>query len=144
MLITRDDVLTAIDKEPLTVRSWVEAFSEPSTGQCSVCAVGAVLRNQGLSDMDIPEVAVKVTRGIFNCEDGSVPRLLKDGLYLSALSVQWERMVDAVKPSEWFMFKANDLEKLKPKLRAWVLKHLPDGPIYIGDATPNDMELVPS
>jgi len=91
--------------------------------------VGAVLRQKGLSDEAIPLAALTATRGVCQPYE-SIPALLRDGLYMSALSVKWERLVDQETPSEWMDLKPRHLEKLKPQLIAWVMEHLPAGEIY--------------
>lgn len=127
MIITRDDVLKAIKEEPLIARYWVQPRQQ---GPCAVCAVGAVLRNAGLTDTQINLAAATVTQHMFASDDGSIPAELSTRNYMGALSMQWERLVDAAVPSLWMDIDAHHLEKLKPKLVQWVLENLPDGVVY--------------
>lgn len=139
MKITRDDVLRAIEQEPLMPDSWVQNIHIDG---CPVCAVGAVLREKGLENMDIGIVARRVTRGQFIPSASSLPRQLAEGNYLGALSMQFERMCE-VAPKDVFIKLENALfgeyleihpgyvqEIVKPKLIEWVKEHLPDGVIY--------------
>lgn len=51
MKITRAEVLKALKTEPVLEQgSWVAVDGLPEVGKCSVCAVGAVLRQAGLTN----------------------------------------------------------------------------------------------
>lgn len=131
MKITRDDVIKAIDTESLVPNQWVEGLTNPA---CRVCAVGAVLRNAGLDNGDIVKQAEVVTRGQYAPSYGSLPKILKDGNYMGALSIQFERLcvqaplevrdVDGEILS-WYLDRV-----VKQSLRSWVLSKFPEGVIY--------------
>lgn len=86
-IITRRQVLQAIESEPLRFGSWIddESLDDP---KCSVCVVGGTLRRAGI----VPE-KIGLIAGI-NCiyaVNGSlVAEALADKRYLDALSCYFE------------------------------------------------------
>lgn len=125
MIITRDDVLYALATEPLTYGVFASDFDDDT---CTVCAVGATLRKVGIPTDEIHGLGYRVTRRICAASDASVPRLLSDGLYMSALSVEWERRCEI----QW---DANDCEPLsfdqidaiRGEMIVWVANNFPSG-----------------
>jgi hypothetical protein len=108
--ISRRDILTAIRNEPLNTGSFVNPKGVGPDGvegglgsvedkNCTVCAVGAVLRKAGLSNREIEEFGealgdlgpITPTRyEIYSDVKGGLKELLKEKKYLHALSVKFE------------------------------------------------------
>ena len=133
MRISRDDILQAIDKERLIAEDWVGY--DIDRPDCPVCAVGAVLRGAGLENQEIMDRAGAITGGAFIASK-SLPAALGAGNWLGALSIKWERMCEAAKPSEWWTWEPKRLEAFKPALKEWVLQTLPEGVIYDDEQLP--------
>lgn len=85
--ITKKEILKALETEPLEQGHWVALEGLPTVGTCRVCAVGAVLRHCGLTNVEISEYAGQVVRA------QSIDRnlTLEDGDWVSALSDIFER-----------------------------------------------------
>lgn len=122
MRITRKDVLDAIEREPLMGGDWVGYAMD---GQCPVCAVGAVLRGQGVADCDIPARALEITKGVC-CSDNNLVIAMVDGNWLSALSIKWERLLEVNKPSPWWCWSPKDTARFKGELKNFVLANFPE------------------
>jgi hypothetical protein len=101
--VTRKEILQAIRYEPLAAGNWIRTDSkDPAT--CEVCAVGGVLRRAaGLSPYDIEDFGYQLLElsdcifdrensPTFNSAAAFAKALVKDGLYLNALSVYFESL----------------------------------------------------
>lgn len=124
--LTRQNVLDAIEFEPLKSGTWVFIDEDNPNSNCNVCAVGGVLRRAGLPNKDIKNFGlelcnkgkVAVSDDDFYDEDDvedQTEEALEQGHYLRALSIQFEYMSDVYK-----------LEKVREKLKQWVLENIPE------------------
>lgn len=103
--ISRDKICEAIAKEPATrlqAGSWIHFSTRYDRGpakvkskNCSVCAVGAVMRNALLNrDQDayaVTSASLAAVKGAPCDGDTSPVQLAKRGRYMNALSVFFER-----------------------------------------------------
>lgn len=89
MLITKEEVIEALQKEQLAAGDWIEYWSRPD---CHVCAVGAVLRKKGIPNSRISREAVRVTNEDSVCV-ASTQEALDAGHWLTALSRFFEQMI---------------------------------------------------
>jgi len=126
MKITRSDVLRAIAKEPLKPGAYVRSDGK-DPGDCSVCAVGAVLRYKGLHNDRLQSAGDYVTQGkaVIDFAPGrswhtTVETELEKKNYLGALSCFYEKIA----PSR---------SRIRDRLRKWVQENLPTGVIYDGE-----------
>ncbi len=88
--ITKDDILDALEDEPLKAGSWL------SEDGCRACAVGSVLRGK------LPALAEEQLAGPYYLLDALAGRLTGNcytaeniapiGNWLSALSIRWESL----------------------------------------------------
>lgn len=129
LTITRDDLLTAIDRESLVACSWVHRTD------CRYCAIGAVLKRQNIHPSRIASVAEKLTQGLCN-DDDNLPQRLAEQNWLAATSIKFEQL--AFKMAGSFnttpdLLVAEQLDELKPALKLWILDNLPVGTLYSGD-----------
>lgn len=121
MKITRRQVINALRTEPLTHGTWVyqDGFNGPSKEtECPVCAVGAVLRKAGLSNYEIDQAGNALMDNGSVTSDTAVADYLANGLYLNALSCEFEsRRIHgkALKATKAF----------RERLITWVKKNLP-------------------
>lgn len=102
--VTKKEILEAIKKEPLKAGSWVKMddFGDPVKDKnCTVCAIGAVLRRAKYSNqqawefggclMNSDAVAPLDEECVdLGVEKNLVERLLSEKKYLHALSVRFE------------------------------------------------------
>lgn len=109
MKITKREVLKAIRTEPLKPGFWMHA-DKRYFKNCSVCAVGAVLRNRIEVKSVYPTMLVDVfNRKVCNIMDsessnytvslgvGELDNILNQGLYLTALSNKFEALAEKYK-----------------------------------------------
>lgn len=68
MKITKQQVLKALETEPLKRGQWVDRAYLNYIGDCNVCAVGAVLRQAGLTNREI-YLSVRAQSIRSGCED---------------------------------------------------------------------------
>lgn len=126
MKLTRQNVLDAIEHEPLKSGAWIETNSDvDQKNNCSVCAVGGTLRRAGMVNSSIENFGYKLQQKgkvslSSNFYDGDdvedqTEEALEQGHYLRALSIQFEYMSDVYK-----------LEKVREKLKQWVLENIPE------------------
>lgn len=98
MKIARKDVLKAIRTEKLRAGSFISGRIRADgklveDSRCKVCAVGAVLRQAGIPSEDIDNQAYNVLTLESDWDDnGDEFKQLKDGNYLAALSVKFEKL----------------------------------------------------
>lgn len=139
MIITKSDVLKALESERLSPGRWVN-YEDPS---CPVCAVGAVLRGQGLDDEAVEDSAAFVCQMKYCPSDGSIPLALTEGNYLGALSMQFERFCEMAPIGSRIPFMGEsgtvDYEDVdpryvelvvKPAIIEWAKDCLPEGVLY--------------
>lgn len=123
--ITKAQVLEAIANEPLWPGNWVALFipQDQTPDNCNVCAVGAVLRHKGLPRDEITQAGDQLLdRGDISSEYWeNIPVLLKDKLYLNALSVKFEYLCEDHDYS-----KARGLKTIRKKLAQFVEENFPN------------------
>lgn len=116
--IDKETILHALKSEPLERRNWItgdgsdsEPISDPS---CTVCAVGAVLRQVMIPTTPREQLSITAWR---NCpvaiKSSAVQSLLKDREYLDALSCYFESL-RGTRPL------------MRKKLVAFVTKYFPE------------------
>lgn len=129
-ILPREEIIRALEEEPLAARSWVteRTIENPN---CHVCAVGAVLRDAGFSNWMIDDSAGKLCRNAFGAPY-DVNQLLPDMLseikrenFLGALSIYFEGLFDkeCTDRSQWAGSVAQP--PVREKLVAFVLEHFP-------------------
>lgn len=92
--VTKKTILKAIATEPLIGGSFVLS-ADDERKDCSVCAVGAVLRRAGMKNSEIYDFGrVMVDSGPCANREESIPEVLKDGEFLHALSLKFEAQSD--------------------------------------------------
>ena len=129
MIITRRDILKAIRTENLQGGSFIHGrlvegeISKVMDSYCSVCAVGAVLRNKGLEGVEIYDTACRITSGtaIIRRDSFNELKAIKKKKWLNALSIRFEHLVD--KQSS----RTNGVptKKTKENLIRFVKRHFP-------------------
>lgn len=102
MKFTRKEVLQAIRHEPLAPGSWIEVvdWEKPlSNKNCTVCAVGGLLRRKGMPLKQITERAGKALvietgwdRSRSVGAEGDYELALEEKNYLRALSIRFEQL----------------------------------------------------
>lgn len=93
MEITRRDILKAIRTEKLKAGSFVEIRVDEKP--CKVCAVGAVLRNKGFQDQTISIIGDSLMMIYPVSSEGNEYEALDKKLYLNALSIKFEKLVES-------------------------------------------------
>lgn len=124
ILITREQMKTAVMMEPLRSGRWVH-FDGYGDQDCSVCAVGAALRTAGVHLQDIrtavfPAMAAVPRKLKFSTESSEhdIQELLKLGHYLMALSARFE---------SWSGEESVDATpELRCKLVDWIDANMPE------------------
>ncbi len=125
MKITKAQVLKAIATETLTPGPYVADGPCLTSSICTVCAVGAVLRSQGLKDHQIKLVASETCRGEPNRLNRDLSllaakevgkRLIKKRRYFNALSIVFEHLcLEYVSPSRRKTALSNFVQRHFPK-----------------------------
>lgn len=120
--ITRKQVLKAIANEPLSAGSFIVNDNSKTYKQCSVCAVGAVLRSTLLeidNPRDLDFFANRLTRtiryGITETYIDYIDEILTTKNYLQALSIKFE----------WLCTQYKTMKTVRKHLAIWVKKNLP-------------------
>jgi hypothetical protein len=146
MIITRDDVIEAIVKEPLYAGSWVapqededgsRRFFDANYVPCACCAVGAVLRKFNSNAEWIRDTARDITFGADISASGHLKTLIGGELWMNALSVRFERFADILADElgkEPESLTPAELDTIKPDLCAWVLENLPNGVVFTDES----------
>ena len=101
MRITRKEILKAIRTEKLQGGSFIEARRISNfygrneyvyDSKCKVCAVGAILRQKGISDDKIQDTAYIATFLSDVDDNGDLEVALEVKDYMGALSIKFERL----------------------------------------------------
>jgi hypothetical protein len=127
--VSRDQIIKAINTEPLQPGNWVHREDLAVIGDCGVCAVGGVLRSLGLSnDMISDKVTSVLNRATVYDEsdregsEGDIRRTLKAKDYLGALSMKFE-FISRRHYGE--VLKGKTLARVRKELVAFVKKNFP-------------------
>lgn len=107
--ISKKDILKAINTEPLAYGEWVKMDKDgsgwptiiSSDKNCSVCAVGSILRQAGLTNKRIHDFGFEMLHhGSVTANDPYLEHSLKDALknkeYLHALSIKFENQANKI------------------------------------------------
>ena len=119
MKIYKEDVIEALYTEPLGWNGWfaVDDFNS----DCSVCAVGAVLRNRGVNGYKISGIAITLVRGAYAPDDNK-KHLPKN--WISALSYVWESLI---------IGETIPVEEARSCIIEWAEKNLPEDIDLVGE-----------
>jgi hypothetical protein len=138
--ITKRSILKAIRVEPLRSGSW---YKKTSRG-CQVCAVGAVLRREGVSPDGIERFGdiLSMTGGISpgtdyatGCVAADAEDILRGELrqkkWLNALSFKFEWLCEEAylarkKPGRLVPIHWTAMRRIRAELATWVKANLPD------------------
>lgn len=131
--ITRSQAIQAVMSEPLRNGPFVEGSLPTShisaDPNCTVCAVGAVLRRTGLCNQDVAEVACELLAECHHEEDPGfdnvsftefdlehIGDMASDGHYLEALSSLFEGLCLLVPPEATRSILASFIEHNFPEI----------------------------
>jgi len=121
MKITRREILKAIRTEKLNNGSFLTARRDSynnfwvEDSLCKVCALGAVLRQKGISSHMINRAGGEVRSFGEASSDGDEFLMLRKRLYLNALSIKFEKLA----------IEHGVDKKTKTKLAGFVKRHFP-------------------
>jgi hypothetical protein len=108
MKIYKDDIIEALETEPLTFGTWQDTLG------CRVCAVGAVLRNCGYGvDRDAMKNICAAVTEMQYFDDDLAPR----GNWMSALSIVWEYLC---------RYNAAEPDELREDIVQWAEDNIPE------------------
>jgi len=117
MKIYKEDVLEALETEPLGWSGWYFPATVTKDTTCTVCAVGAVLRHAGVSPNSITPIAINITKGAIAPSEWGSGRLPTN--WMAALSYLWESL--RADP-----YKQTPIEEARDIMIEWVEANVPE------------------
>lgn len=126
--VTKNEVLKAIATEPLAPNSWAHD-SIKRNGKCAVCAVGAVIRAAGATEIGDLRYHAEASTSGRSIVTGDIGSLLAQGLYMNALSCHFEtvskQVTGAESGADIGLLRGQDLRKVRASCKAFVTEHFP-------------------
>lgn len=130
--ISKAKCIEAVKTEPLRGGHWVQSFElrPDSQRNCSVCAVGAVLRKAGCDDYSMDEVAsrlVVLALAYSHNAAREIRKALKEKRHLDALSMYFESLANPQDPGATLspILEGKNLSRIRSKLVKFIDKNFP-------------------
>lgn len=120
--VYKEDVLEAIETEPLQFSSWISHYNRWDH-DCSVCAIGAILRGTGIQNDNIEKRAVRLTtsHGAIDPRDISSTNELPTS-WQNAISFVWE----SLRGDHVMNNQHRDIEEARVNMLDWCEDNLPE------------------